>query len=321
MPTGGHTSSLDLTCDKQGSSLGQLELNFGEVDDVRPQLSDTELTEFQVQLTVLLKFKSNLSQCKPKPKRGPWTSQWPSCTALEHSGSNSRRGHMGLKAVMARLGVIGEVVSAPVPPRGRKRTVDEQDRSPRGTAEPQAPCQRFVDFRRACRDAQGQWDAVRAQTSIVDIGSGVRRIVDTLASSTGVVPCADGYVKKTVIRKLIFACPHAWRADDWSTMTRKDLQELAPGEVGVLKAFPEDQTADSISTLVFGRPDWGLLLSMWTCLWKPAVAVLRKAQCGSTPVRIDAEAIGRAATTLKEESGGEVTAAAVARRWLQERAD
>jgi hypothetical protein len=158
---------------------------------------------------------------------------------------------------------------------------------------------------------------VLAETSIARIGAGVEAIVNDIPP--GAVPDRRGYVRKTVLRKLIFACPTALSAEDWHTVTRVDLQRWAPDEAGVLSNFPETESAASMSMFLFDRPDWGLLISCWACLCKPALPCIGKA--GLRPENLpvaDAEAIAGAAAAL-HSAGNETTVAAAVKSWLLER--
>ena len=222
--------------------------------------------------------------------------------------------------MMARLGLaeVEAPSSATLP--GRKRKADGLDRSSRATAGPRSPgVRQLAEFRQACRDARETWHSLLGEIFIASIGTGVLAVVEGLSSPHGVVSAADGYAKKTLIRKLIFACPRSWHAADWAAVSRKDLQAWSPDEAGVLKAFPETETAESISTLLFGRPDWGLLVSCWACVWKPASPELRKNGVSHGSISPgNAEAIARAAAALHQETGAEETAAAAVRRWLED---
>ncbi len=244
---------------------------------------------------------------------------------------NARRGFVGARAVSQRLGLTtddGDLQdhgasctkrTAPAPSRGQERDPAVQSRgrkrareavSPRATAGPGQSLQVFADFRRACTEAQEAWEKVRVETSIANIGAGVEAIVDGISHPGGLVPASPGYVKKSLVCKLIFACPHALGTGDWHTVTRDDAQRWSPDEVGVLKAFAEDATAASMSLLLFDRVDWGLLVSVWGCLLKGAMALVERA--GLRPEDVDAEAIAAAAEPDKSVS------VAVA-RWLAER--
>lgn len=162
-----------------------------------------------------------------------------------------------------------------------------------------------------------------AETSIARIGAGVEAIVNDIPA--GAVPAGRlgrGYVRKTVLRKLIFACPAAQRAEDWHVVSRADLQRWAPDEADVLGGFPETENADSMSMLVFDRPDWGLLISLWACLCKPALSSIWKAGLREDSLQeADAEAIAGAAAALHSEAGNEATVAAAVNRWLRDRGE
>jgi hypothetical protein len=140
--------------------------------------------------------------------------------------------------------------------------------------------------------------------------------VDKISAPGGGIPAWTNYsdVKKTVIRQLMFACPHIWNATDWDAIGRRDLQAWSPDETKVLAHFPDTATAEYISLFMFGRPDWGLLAPLWCSLWKPAWPVLTKAGFGLAGVK--PAAICQAASALHGETGSESSPADAVRRWL-----
>lgn len=159
---------------------------------------------------------------------------------------------------------------------------------------------------------------MRSETSIARIGSAVEGIVSRISRGSAVVPDRPGYVTKTVIRKLIFACPAARNAEDCHAVTREDLQRWSPDESGVLSHFDSGMPADDMSKLVFDRPDWGLLISLWCCLVKPAETYLQKASVSTDRLtEKDADEIANAAAALHEASGAETTVLGAVQQWLQ----
>ena len=226
-------------------------------------------------------------------------------------------GHMGLLPLMKRLGLVVVVADAPATPRGKKRKASGdtlpsksgRDFTPSTGSPPQLSA-----FREACKMAQPEWEKVSSADNLLAIGNGVKAIVDKI--SGGAIPRQDGYVKKTVLRKLMCACSHVWNATDWGSVRRADLQAWTPDKAGVLEEFPETATAESISMFLFGRPDWGLLVSMWGCIWKPAAPLVLAKHGLHTITQAHAEAIRAAADSLREETGLQSTPKAAVQLWL-----
>lgn len=237
-------------------------------------------------------------------------------TGPDRAGAHS---HLGALPLMKRLGLVAFADGdACATSRGNKRKACDDTPSLTSTRGRQykistgVPPQ-FSEFREACKMAQPEWEKVHSADTLVAIGIGVKAIVETI--SGGAIPRQDGYVKKSVIRTLICACPHVWNATDWGTVMLADLKAWTPDQAGVLDDFSPTDNAASISSFLFGRPDWGLLVSMWGCMWKPASLVLANSGVHSiTPSQ--AEAIRAAATTLHAETGVKSTPKAAVQVWL-----
>jgi hypothetical protein len=109
------------------------------------------------------------------------------------------RGHLGVEALMKRLGLI-EALAAPATPRGRKRKAGGQLASDSGREDEHGPPRsappQFSAFRRACKEAQAEWDNIRVETSIRAIGEGIRNIVDKISAPGGGIPATNGYEQK-----------------------------------------------------------------------------------------------------------------------------
>ena len=59
---------------------------------------------------------------------------------------------------------------------------------------------------------------------------------------------------------------------DWEAMTMAKLREICPDENNRLGKLDANARVADISALILGRPDQGLLLSMWACLFHSAGA-------------------------------------------------
>ena len=75
------------------------------------------------------------------------------------------------------------------------------------------------------------------------------------------------YIVKFVLLKILLARVANGMQVDWSKVTGSDLAMLAPDQNHNLGHFPCDMSAAEISTMLFGREDWALLASLYSCLW------------------------------------------------------
>lgn len=221
---------------------------------------------------------------------------------------------------MDRLGFgHGEEGTQPRP-RGQKRKAAEKETSPRGDgpAAPDVP-PAFAAFREACKVAQPAWEILVAPDhgrSVVEVAKDIIAIVSAIGSP---IPATKGYVRKTVIRSLLLACPAIRLDADWAAVMRTDLQEWAPDEKGVLEQFPATATAEAISTFMFRRPDWGLLVSMWGCMWNPVPQILAQADVQQEDITAAvAETMCEVAQAMQNKTGRVNPPAAVVRQWLSE---
>lgn len=81
---------------------------------------------------------------------------------------------------------------------------------------------------------------------------------------------SGGYVCQFVSRKILIAHV-AWRSPsqfDWESIPVSTLKECCPDQSSQLDTVPSRWSAADLSRCIFGRHDWGLLVSMAGCLWK-----------------------------------------------------
>lgn len=106
------------------------------------------------------------------------------------------------------------------------------------------------------------------------LNASVRTLVDGVAHSAGgmLQGSMDGYLCLSLNRKRLFGALTLYPELDWSTVTLGQLREVSPDRGEHLSCFPHEWIAQEASRLVFSRPDWGLLISMYACLWAPTVA-------------------------------------------------
>ena len=54
---------------------------------------------------------------------------------------------------------------------------------------------------------------------------------------------------------------------DWSLVVVTELADMMPDKNDYLRHFPEGMRAADLSSMIFGRCDWALLVSLYACLW------------------------------------------------------
>jgi hypothetical protein len=86
----------------------------------------------------------------------------------------------------------------------------------------------------------------------------------------------DSYVSGFMVRKMVLAWVEGMKAKgkiqaiDWGEVSRDVLMEACADETGYLEVFDTESTAEDISNIMFSRPDLGIFVSMYCCLFKEA---------------------------------------------------
>ena len=126
----------------------------------------------------------------------------------------------------------------------------------------------------------------------------------------------NGYVATFVGRKALLAMlAQGDITVDWSKLHREDLEELCCDQNGFLAEFDSSWSAADISNFIFGRPDWGMLVSLFACLWHDAVA-LKGTSHQALLKDIETGAYERAAAALRSSCDHNVHPAVVVRELL-----
>ena len=140
-----------------------------------------------------------------------------------------------------------------------------------------------------------------------------REIIRTAAETAPkMFPKSDvGYVATFVGRKVLLAMvAHGYMTVDWSSLDRPALEELCCDQNGFLQEFDASWSAADISNFIFGRPDWGMFVSLFACLWRDAVAAKRKSR-DTLMKHIETGAFERTAAALRSSCGHSVHPALV----------
>jgi len=119
------------------------------------------------------------------------------------------------------------------------------------------------------------WSGLQDDTDVMSIMAACRKAFrDAAEAAPTMFPKHDtGYIATFVGRKVVLARLAGGLSVDWGGISRLDLEELSCDQSGSLKACDETWSAADISNFIFGRPDWGMFVSVFACLWHEAVAV------------------------------------------------
>ena len=131
--------------------------------------------------------------------------------------------------------------------------------------------------------------AAKARHTMVSIG----RLCGFPSRSGGYV--CEYVVRKLLVAQLVLAAGQGSHVD-WDATPLAVLREVAPDESEFLQSLPAAWSASEASAFMFGRPDWGIFISMFGCLFKEVadqypVAVHGQIEeaCGSVHLRTKAE--------------------------------
>ena len=102
----------------------------------------------------------------------------------------------------------------------------------------------------------------------------MRKLREIFRTTTEIAPKLfpqdeSGYLVTFVCRKVVLALLASGRASvDWQSLSSQELMELCCDQNGCLTTFDKLWSAADVSNFVFGRPDWGIFVSMDSCLWE-----------------------------------------------------
>jgi len=125
-----------------------------------------------------------------------------------------------------------------------------------------------------CRTQFLTWKRVLQQTDLMVAATMIHDMVSRLA------PCNGGsiqaliggdYVQLSLVRQLTQGCIVHGNLQQCSLQTVRAVKQIRIEEGKCLDAFPEEWTMEEVSRFVFYRPDWGMFVSMFSCLWDEVV--------------------------------------------------
>jgi hypothetical protein len=107
--------------------------------------------------------------------------------------------------------------------------------------------------------------------------------IKSVLRSVGVQSCVvtegDTYVTGSLTGKLVIAWIEEVKVKgkvqtiDWGEVSRDLLMEACADETGYLESFQAESTAEEISNIIFARPDFGIFVSMYCCVFKEVFKV------------------------------------------------
>ncbi len=106
------------------------------------------------------------------------------------------------------------------------------------------------------------------QSDLAKVVTELTRIVVALRNVTTATQQAS-YIVAHLVRKM-FLCYLQYRGEDidWGDVTVGMLDGAFPDKCEYLSLFPEHMDLASMSSLVLGRRDMGVFLSMFACVWR-----------------------------------------------------
>ena len=85
-----------------------------------------------------------------------------------------------------------------------------------------------------------------------------------------VIASSGSTVRQAILRKFVVGYLACGGIAHWEQLNANELSEFSPDEGGHLKTLPEGESVSALSMLILGRPDHGMFLSMWPCLFAGA---------------------------------------------------
>ena len=125
------------------------------------------------------------------------------------------------------------------------------------------------EFVRVCRKFQGALGErsqllpmlEEAGKALSEAGEACRALVIATPGST---------VRKAILRKFVLGYLADGGILNWEDVGIGELSEMSPDENEHLHSLPEGDAVCALSMLILGRPDHGIFLSMWSCLFAGA---------------------------------------------------
>lgn len=191
------------------------------------------------------------------------------------------RSHLGSRALGRDLGVICKK------PAGKLALSKKGSRY--DFAEASANLDEFLAACRECQNALGERS--RLQKMVHTAGTALNKAGK--ACKALLIGDSGSSVRKGIMRKFVLGYLADGGAVNWDEVSIEDLEAVVPDEGGHLKNLPAGESVSALSMLILGRPDHGMFLSMWACLFAGACA-------GSS--------VDSMARTLEKEGGAVVEA-------------
>ncbi len=161
-------------------------------------------------------------------------------------------------------------------------------------------------FQSACQNHSNKWQEALKEGDLMVLVPKVHAIIHGVAMESGgsvQAQSRDGYVRLSLVRKLLLGCLAFGKVQpDWDAVPLSMLAEMGPDENQHLKAFSKEFSVGAVGRFVFARADWGIFVSMFTCLWH-ALAEQRPTDRENILRLLASGAVGAKARSLAKCSG------------------
>ena len=129
----------------------------------------------------------------------------------------------------------------------------------------------FKSFYEACAESQEHWAQLVDDMDLTMIDfhkRGLELLISIGRRSRVCGLMSSNYVSTSILRKIVLAecAAGRWR-QEWSKMTVADLRILSVDEGEHLNSVRQDIRVSELSFHLFGRTDWGLMVSCFACFW------------------------------------------------------
>ena len=218
------------------------------------------------------KKKTPKGQCKQKPKKLPAEEPKRQKQAQKQQGKREAlplpRRRATRRKTQQRDAEEGEEQASPVP---RRRAEEEEHWHlglNRRVYRPTGAHERLGDLLQAAREFRQPPEIVNT-TTVKEMVAWAEEFDEFLGQKSMVWAGQVGYVHDSLRRKLVLGQLSSSCCADvqWSEVPIDILKRMSPDQGGYLSRVPVKWTAADVSRYIAERDDWGVFVSMFSCLW------------------------------------------------------